>query len=85
MMQIKKFLKSRTGQSLTSTVIGVAILGIVGVAAASLISAQRTADSALSTSSDVAALMDSYASRIRSTTRYSEIESTFGAGGGIHS
>ncbi len=62
MTQINKFLKSRAGQSLTSTVIGIAVLGTVGAAAANLISAQRTAENSLSASADAAAILDTYAS-----------------------
>ncbi len=69
-------------QGLTSTVIGIAVLGMVGAAAANLISAHRTADSAHSASADAAAILDTYASEIRNTTPYHEIEHKFGTGGG---
>ena len=85
MTQIKKLLKgivwNRVGQSLTSTVIGVAVLGMVGAATANLISTHRTADATLSASSDAAAILDTYASEIRNTTPYHEIEHKFGGGG----
>ena len=82
MTQIKKYLKSRAGQSITSTLIGIAVLGTVGAAAANLISTHRTADATLSASSDAAAILDTYASEIRNTTPYHEIEHKFGGGGG---
>lgn len=81
MTQIKKFLNSRVGQSLTSTVIGVAVLGMVGAATASMISTHRTADSALSASADAASILDSFTSEIRATTPYHEIDDKFGSGG----
>ena len=82
MTKIKKLLKNRIGQNLTSTVIGIAVLGTVGAAAANLISTHRTADATLSASADAAAILDTYASEIRNTTPYHEIEHKFGAGGG---
>lgn len=81
MTQIKKFLNSRVGQSLTSTVIGVAVLGMVGAATASMISTHRTADSALSENAEAASILDSFASEVRNTTPYHEIDDKFGSGG----
>ncbi len=82
MKQIKNFLKCRAGPGLTSTVIGIAVLGMVGATVANMISAQRTADVSLSASADAAAILDTYASDVRNTTPYHEIENKFGLVGG---
>ena len=63
----------RKGQSLTATMVGVAIMGLVGVTAGKIAHNQWERENVLVANADVAALLDSKANEIRNNTKYFDL------------
>ncbi len=68
---------SRAGQSMTSLLIGLAVMGAVGAGAAKLSYTTSSQEKALSAKGEAAALIDALADEIRTGTRYSDLESKY--------
>ena len=73
--------RTRTGQSMTSLLVGIAIMGCVGAGAAKLMQSTHTQEQSLSARSGAAELMDTIAGEIRTQTRYSDLVSKYGGTG----
>ncbi len=73
---------SRAGQSMTSLLIGLAVMGAVGAGAAKLSYATSAQEKALSAKGEAAALVDAIADEIRTGTRYSDLEEKYGGADG---
>ena len=63
-------LRTRQGQSLTSTIVGVAIMGLVGTAAGRLAHNQWEQENVIKTNADVANLMEAKVNEIRTGTPF---------------
>ena len=70
-------LKLKKGQSLTTTIIGVAIMGIVGVAAGNLAHNQWEQQNIIVANADAAALMETKVNEIRGGTKFFNTENQY--------